>query len=74
MTNQKNIPIGLWKKYRIVISGGLSNEHFVKAPNKTIARSMAKGDVMHNAYIIIFLQIFPEPVHTGQLTVVCIFL
>ena len=33
------------KKYRIVISGGLSNEHFVKAPNKTIARSMAKGEL-----------------------------
>ena len=38
MANQKNIPIGLRKKYRIVISGGLSNEHFVKAPNKTIAK------------------------------------
>lgn len=45
MANKKNIPIGLWKKYRIVISGGLSNEHFVKAPNKTIARSMAKGEL-----------------------------
>lgn len=45
MANQKNIPIGLWKKYRIVISGGLSNEHFVKAPNNTIARSMAKGEL-----------------------------
>jgi len=50
MANQKNIPIGLRKKYRIVISGGLSNEHFVKAPNKTIARSMAKGELNPHIY------------------------
>ena len=51
MANQKNIPIGLRKLYSIVISGVLSNEHFVKAPNKTIARSMAKGEL--NPWIII---------------------
>lgn len=45
MANQKNIPIELWKKYKITISGGVLNECYEKAPNKTIAREMAKGEL-----------------------------
>lgn len=45
MANQENIPIELWKKYRITISGGVLNEYYEKAPNKTIARSMEKGEL-----------------------------
>lgn len=40
--NNPNIP---WKMYRIMISGGISDEYYVKAPNKTIARSMAMSFV-----------------------------
>lgn len=40
--NNPNIP---WKMYRIMISGGISDEYYVKAPNKTIARSMARGEL-----------------------------
>ena len=40
--NNPNIP---WKMYRIMISGGISDEYYVKAPNKTIARLMARGEL-----------------------------
>ena len=40
--NNPNTP---WKMYRIMISGGISDEYYVKAPNKTIARSMARGEL-----------------------------
>lgn len=35
----------LLKRYRILISGGISEEYYVKAPNKTIARTIAKGEL-----------------------------
>lgn len=40
-----NNPNTHWKMYRIMISGGISDEYYVKAPNKTIARSMARGEL-----------------------------
>lgn len=40
-----SIPRNLWKKYRITISGGISNKYYVTAPNKTMARLFAKGEL-----------------------------
>lgn len=45
MTRRTSNPDTLWKKYRILISGGISEEYYVKAPNKTIARSIARGEL-----------------------------
>lgn len=40
-----SIPRNLWKKYKITISGGISNKYYVTAPNKTMARLFAKGEL-----------------------------
>ena len=45
MARQMNSPNTPWKMYRIMISGGISDEYYVKAPNKTIARSVARGEL-----------------------------
>lgn len=45
MTRRMNNPNTPWKMYRIMISGGISDEYYVKAPNKTIARSIARGEL-----------------------------
>lgn len=45
MARRMNNPNTHWKMYRIMISGGISDEYYVKAPNKTIARSMTRGEL-----------------------------
>lgn len=45
MTRRMNNPNTPWKMYRIMISGGISDEYYIKAPNKTIARPMARGEL-----------------------------
>ena len=45
MARRMNSPNTPWKMYRIMISGGISDEYYVKAPNKTIARSVARGEL-----------------------------
>lgn len=39
------IPISQWKHYNITISGGISDIYRVFAPNKTMARFFAKGEL-----------------------------
>lgn len=45
MARRMNNPNTPWKMYRIMISDGISDEYYVKAPNKTIARSVARGEL-----------------------------
>ncbi len=45
MARRTNNPDTPWKMYRIMISGGISDKYHVKATNKTIARSMARGEL-----------------------------
>lgn len=45
MARRMNNPNTPCKMYRIMISDGISDEYYVKAPNKTIARSVARGEL-----------------------------
>lgn len=36
---------GEWKLYRVSTIGGINRYYYVKAPNKTIARWVAKGEL-----------------------------
>lgn len=40
-----SIPVEFWKKYKITICGGIANAYYVTAPNKTMARLFAKGEL-----------------------------
>ena len=38
-------PRKLWKRYIITISGGIGTAYHITAPNKTMARVIAKGEL-----------------------------
>lgn len=40
-----NSTFGEWKLYKVQIIGGIDKYYYVKAPNKTIARWVAQGEV-----------------------------
>lgn len=40
-----NIPRSQWKRYRLTLDGGLGRYYYIVAPNKTVARYMARGEL-----------------------------
>lgn len=45
MSKYMVIPVSQWKHYNIKITGGISNTYRIFAPNKTMARLFAKGEL-----------------------------
>lgn len=45
MDRYRKIPYSEWKCYKVPISGGLGRWYYVEAPNKTLAREFAIGEV-----------------------------